>query len=60
MDDTLHVVCPHCDTTNRVARERLGAGAVCGKCKRRFEIPSHQSLAMYEPLAGLPVDDYDQ
>ena len=36
MDDTLHVVCPHCDTTNRVARERLGAGAVCGKCKRRL------------------------
>jgi hypothetical protein len=34
--------------------------ATCGKCKRRFEIPSHQSLAMYEPLAGLPKDDYDQ
>jgi thioredoxin 2 len=36
MDETLHVVCPHCDTTNRVARERLGAGAVCGKCKRHL------------------------
>ncbi len=34
MADTLHIVCPHCDTTNRVARERLGQGAKCGKCKQ--------------------------
>jgi hypothetical protein len=26
----LRVVCPHCDTTNRVLRERLDAGANCG------------------------------
>jgi thioredoxin 2 len=30
----IHVVCPHCDTTNRMPRERLGAGGVCGKCKQ--------------------------
>ncbi|HSN20377.1 MAG TPA: thioredoxin TrxC [Usitatibacter sp.] len=36
MSDTLHIVCPHCDTTNRVARDRLGPGAVCGKCKRHL------------------------
>ena len=30
----VQVVCPHCDTTNRVVRERLGAGANCGGCKR--------------------------
>lgn len=29
----LHVVCPHCHTTNRVARERLADGATCGKCR---------------------------
>jgi thioredoxin 2 len=34
MNDTLHVVCPHCHTTNRVARERLGDGATCGSCHR--------------------------
>jgi len=34
MSDSVHVVCPHCDTTNRIARERLGAGAVCGQCKQ--------------------------
>ena len=33
MDDKLHVVCPHCDTTNRIARERLADGARCGQCK---------------------------
>jgi len=34
MTDTLHVVCPHCHTTNRVARPRLGDGATCGQCRR--------------------------
>jgi thioredoxin 2 len=34
MSDPLHVVCPHCATVNRVLRERLGAGAKCGKCKQ--------------------------
>ncbi|MGZ5037333.1 MAG: thioredoxin TrxC [Usitatibacter sp.] len=33
MSDSLHVVCPACATTNRVASERLGAGATCGHCK---------------------------
>jgi thioredoxin 2 len=32
--DILHVVCPHCDTTNRVTRARLADGAKCGKCKQ--------------------------
>ena len=34
MSEQLRVVCPHCDTTNRVLRERLDAGANCGSCKR--------------------------
>ncbi len=28
------VVCPHCDTTNRVLSARLGDAAKCGSCKR--------------------------
>ena len=32
-DGPLHVVCPHCDTTNRVARLRLAEGPACGNCK---------------------------
>ena len=33
MAGKLHVVCPHCDTTNRVAGDRLQDGAKCGHCK---------------------------
>ena len=32
MTDSLHLVCPHCDAVNRVARARLGEQPVCGKC----------------------------
>ena len=35
----VHVVCPHCDTTNRVSRERVGAGPKCGSCKRTLLLP---------------------
>jgi thioredoxin 2 len=30
----LHVACPACGTTNRIARERLGDGPVCGECRQ--------------------------
>ena len=32
--DPLHIVCPHCHTTNRVAVASLGAAPDCGKCKQ--------------------------
>lgn len=28
----MHIVCPHCQTTNRVPDERLGQDPVCGRC----------------------------
>jgi thioredoxin 2 len=34
MTDPLHVVCAHCQATNRVAHERTGDGARCGNCKQ--------------------------
>jgi thioredoxin 2 len=40
---TVRVVCPHCHTTNRVPRERLGGDARCGNCKQTL-------------LAGCPFD----
>ncbi len=40
MSEHLRVVCPHCDTINRVLRERLGPGANCGSCKRPL-LPRH-------------------
>ena len=32
MDDLLHVVCPHCDTINRLPRPKQAAGGRCGQC----------------------------
>ena len=34
MDDSLHIVCPHCDAVNRIPAARLGEGPRCGKCRR--------------------------
>jgi thioredoxin 2 len=36
MADALHVVCPHCDTVNRVPAGRLGEAPNCGKCRKRL------------------------
>ncbi|MGZ5182543.1 MAG: thioredoxin TrxC [Ramlibacter sp.] len=32
--DTLHIVCPACQTTNRVRNDQLGAHPDCGRCKQ--------------------------
>ena len=42
MDGSVHIVCPHCDTINRVPRPRLGGGR-CGQC--------HQALFEGHPVA---------
>lgn len=34
MTDPLHIVCPHCDSVNRVPQEKLAAGGKCGRCKQ--------------------------
>ncbi len=36
MSDSLHIVCPHCNSTNRVASSRLGDGPKCGRCKQKL------------------------
>ena len=41
--DPLHIVCPHCHTTNRVAAAQLSAAPDCGKC--------HQPLFTGQPVA---------
>jgi thioredoxin 2 len=43
MAEPLHVVCPHCDSTNRVPPERLSQAAKCGRC--------HRALFTGEPVA---------
>jgi thioredoxin 2 len=34
MSDALHVVCPHCHTTNRVRSDDLGKAPDCGSCHK--------------------------
>jgi thioredoxin 2 len=36
MSDTLHIVCPYCDTTNRMPRARMDDAAKCGSCHQRL------------------------
>jgi thioredoxin 2 len=36
MNDPLHVVCPNCDSTNRVPSSRLRDDPKCGRCKERL------------------------
>lgn len=43
MSEALHVVCPHCHTTNRVRAAQLGSAPHCGQCK--------QPLFTGQPLA---------
>ena len=42
-NESLHIVCPHCHTTNRVAGTQLAQAPDCGKC--------HQPLFTGHPTA---------
>jgi thioredoxin 2 len=43
MTDAVHIVCPHCHTTNRVKRDDLARAPDCGNC--------HQALFTRRPVA---------
>ncbi|RZJ26920.1 MAG: thioredoxin TrxC [Haliea sp.] len=43
MADSLHIVCPHCHTTNRVRQDDLSSAPDCGSC--------HQALFTRHPVA---------
>ncbi len=43
MNESLHVVCPHCHATNRVPTSRMGDAPLCGRC--------HQALFEGQPVA---------
>jgi len=48
---TLHIVCPHCNSTNRVPAEKLTATPQCGKC--------HQALFTGSPVE-LTANNFNQ
>lgn len=33
MNTSLHIVCPHCSSTNKVPENRLNDNPMCGKCR---------------------------
>lgn len=47
----LHIVCPHCDSTNRVPKEKMPASPQCGKC--------HKPLFVGHP-AELGLNNFSQ
>jgi len=47
----LHIVCPHCHSTNRLSEERLAASPKCGKC--------HQDLFNSKPVE-LTASNFNQ
>ena len=51
MSDALHIVCPHCHSTNRVLRSRLAGQPRCGRC--------HRPLFAGEPVA-LNAADFEK
>jgi thioredoxin 2 len=50
MSESLHIVCPHCRSVNRVPETRLSEGPKCGQC--------HASLFTGLPIA-LTASDFD-
>jgi thioredoxin 2 len=56
----MHIVCPHCDTVNRVPQQRLAEGPRCGSCRQPlFEgkpLPLDEArFRRHLRLSGLPL-----
>lgn len=60
MAESLHIVCPHCETTNRIPSARLEEGARCGHCHealfdgQAIEL-SAENFAKYVTRNDIPV-----
>lgn len=60
MEESLKIVCPHCNTANRVKSARLADRPKCGRCKRElfFSTPVDLNTANFEStitLNDIPV-----
>ena len=61
MSESLHIVCPHCDTVNRVPRERLSGGGKCGVCHQRlfegvpFALDDADRFAKHAEKSDIPL-----
>jgi thioredoxin 2 len=57
MNESRHVVCPHCAGVNRVPSDRLGAGGKCGHCKQPLFVGRPLEAAAGEFQAQLSRSD---
>ena len=48
MINSLHIVCPHCHTTNRVHADQLGSEPTCGSCKQALFVAHSTALGEAE------------
>ena len=60
MNDTVHVICPHCHKANRVPRSKLGQSGQCGACKQPLmagdvAVLGDSSLGGFVSKSDLPV-----
>ncbi|MEJ2361516.1 MAG: thioredoxin TrxC [Gammaproteobacteria bacterium] len=60
MADSLHLVCPHCHSTNRVPADKLNAAPKCGKCKQAIFSGhpvslSQQTFSQHIARSDIPV-----
>ena len=60
MADALHLVCPHCHSTNRVPADKLSAQPKCGKCKQAIFTGhpvslSQQNFAQHITRSDIPI-----
>jgi thioredoxin 2 len=54
MSEPLHIVCPHCEATNRIPAARLGEAPKCGKCHQALfnSHPTELNAANFERHVG--------
>jgi len=48
MNNPIHIVCPHCKSTNRLLEERLANNPICGRCKQKLFNAHPAELSHYD------------
>ncbi len=62
MPDSLHIICPDCDTMNRIPAAKLNGHYTCKKCKHNLQTaypiePTGKKLKKHRPRNNVAVAD---
>ncbi len=57
MTESLHIVCPSCNSTNRVPKNRLQQAAICGQCKSKLFVSQPVELTAKNFTAHITKND---